>query len=172
MKKFAACALSLSLLAPLCLSQNAAAAEQDAAADAHQVVLKAGSQPSRKAGPKNFTGSVRVDPLFRAEAPVRTYATSVTFEPGARTFWHVHPTGQRLIVTAGVGLTQEWGGPVQVIRAGDVVVCPPDVKHWHGASASTSVTHIAISEYVKDMGARWMEEVSEEQYAKAPALTD
>ena len=103
-----------------------------------QLVIPAGSRPSSTASGQNFTGNVRVDPAFETQAPQRVYGSYVTFEPGARTNWHTHPLGQTLLVTFGVGLTQEWGGPVQVIRQGDVVLCPPNVKHWHGASAMSS----------------------------------
>jgi quercetin dioxygenase-like cupin family protein len=127
-------------------------------------VTRIGSQPS-SAGPADyFTGTVRVDSLFQAAAPARVGGGIVTFEPGARTAWHTHPLGQTLIVTAGVGLVQQWGEPVQEIRPGDVVWIPPGAKHWHGATATTSMTHIAIAEALDGKAVEWLEKVSDEQY--------
>ena len=123
-----------------------------------------GSQPSAKGPAANFTGNVRVDPLFQAPAPARGLGGSVTFEPGARSAWHTHPLGQTLIVTAGCGLVQSWGGPVRKIRPGDVVWCPPGEKHWHGATPNTAMTHIALVEMLDGKGVDWMEKVSDEQY--------
>lgn len=111
-----------------------------------------------------FTGEVRIDPLFQAGAPARAAGASVTFEPGARTAWHSHPLGQTLIVTAGRGRVQRWGGPVEEIRPGDVVWFPPGEKHWHGASAEEGMTHIAIHEQLDGRTVDWLEHVSEEQY--------
>ena len=111
-----------------------------------------------------FTGTVRIDPLFQAHDPARALGASVTFEPGARTAWHTHPLGQTLIVTAGCGLVQRWGGPIEEIRPGDVVWIPPGEKHWHGATATTAMTHIAIQEQLDGKSADWMEQVSDEQY--------
>ena len=128
-----------------------------------QLVIPAGSRPSSTASGQNFTGNVRIDPAFETQAPQRVYG-SVTFEPGARTNWHTHPLGQTLLVTFGVGLTQEWGGPVQIIRQGDVVLCPPNVKHWHGAAPDTTMTHLAIGERLDGKSVTWMEQVSDEQY--------
>jgi quercetin dioxygenase-like cupin family protein len=127
-------------------------------------VTRAGSQPSARGPAENFTGSVRVDFLFQAEEPGRASCALVTFEPGARTAWHTHPLGQRLIVTAGAGWVQQWGGPVQLIRPGDVVRIPPGQKHWHGATATTGMTHIAIQEQRDGKTVDWMEKVSDEQY--------
>jgi quercetin dioxygenase-like cupin family protein len=107
---------------------------------------------------------VRVDPLFAAEAQARASAAWVTFEPGARTDWHTHPLGQRLIVTAGCGRVQHWGGVVQEIHPGDVVIIPPGVKHWHGATPSTAMSHIAIQELQDGAVVQWMEKVGDEQY--------
>jgi len=118
-------------------------------------IKRCGTQPSGKGPEEYFTGSVRVDPLFNAPAPARVFCASVTFEPGARTAWHTHPLGQTLIVTAGCGLVQRWGGAIEEIRPGDVVWIAPGEKHWHGATATTAMTHIAI---------QWMEKVSDEQY--------
>lgn len=124
-----------------------------------------GSQPSTTGSADYFTGTVRVDPLAQAPAPARVTAASVTFEPCARSHWHTHPLGQTLIVTAGCGLIQSWGGPVRRIRPGDVVWCPPGEKHWHGAAAATSMTHIAVQEHLDGKVVDWMEEVTDEEYA-------
>lgn len=127
-------------------------------------VTRIGSQPS-SAGPEhNFTGVARVDSRFQAPAPARVGGGIVTFEPGARTAWHTHPLGQTLIVTAGVGRVQKWEDQVQEIRPGDVVWIPPGVKHWHGASQSMGMTHVAISERLDGKGVEWMEKVSNTQY--------
>jgi quercetin dioxygenase-like cupin family protein len=129
-------------------------------------ITRSGSQPSAKGPAEYFTGSVRVDPLFQAKEPSRTSGAFVTFEPGARTAWHTHPLGQTLIVTAGSGWVQQWGGQIQEIRQGDVVCIPPGQKHWHGAAATTSMTHIAVQEYLDGMAVDWMEKVSDEQYRR------
>ncbi|MDY0963550.1 (R)-mandelonitrile lyase [Massilia sp. CFBP9026] len=123
-----------------------------------------GSQPSQQGPAEYFTGTVRIDPLFAATEPSRVSGASVTFEPGARSAWHTHPLGQTLIVTAGCGWTQCWGGPIVEIRAGDVVNCPPGHKHWHGATSTTSMTHIAIQETLDGKNVNWLEKVSDEQY--------
>ena len=123
-----------------------------------------GSQPSGKGTAGYFTGTVRVDPLFKAPEPARALGASVTFEPGARTAWHTHPLGQTLIVTASCGLVQRWGGPIEEIRPGDVIWFPPGEKHWHGATGTTAMTHIAIVEQLDGKSADWMEKVSDEQY--------
>jgi quercetin dioxygenase-like cupin family protein len=130
------------------------------------VIQRAGSQPSTKGPTDRFTATVRVDPLFAARDPGRTSGGSVTFEPGARSAWHTHPLGQILIVTAGVGRVQQWDGPVQEIRPGDIVWIPPGVKHWHGAAPTTAMTHIAIQEHVDGKVVDWMEKVSDEQYGR------
>jgi quercetin dioxygenase-like cupin family protein len=127
-------------------------------------IKPSGSQPSGKGPAENFTGSVRIDPLVQAPAPARVVAAAVTFEPGARTAWHTHPLGQNLIVIYGCGLVQSWGGPIEKIRPGDVVSCPPAEKHWHGATPTTAVTHIAIQEQLDGKAVEWMEKVSDEQY--------
>lgn len=127
-------------------------------------IKRSGSQPSRKAPAENFTGNVRIDPLFDAPAPARVFGAFVTFEPGARTAWHAHALGQTLIVTAGCGRVQRWGGPIEEIRPGDVVWIPPSEKHWHGAAPTTAMTHIAIVEKTEENSAGWMEHVSDEQY--------
>jgi quercetin dioxygenase-like cupin family protein len=127
-------------------------------------IKRSGSQPSGKGPAEYFTGTVRVDPLFHANDSGRVSGASVTFEPGARTAWHTHPLGQTLIVTAGCGLVRRWGGPVETIRAGDVVQFPPGEKHWHGAAATTAMTHIAIQEQLDGSTVDWMEKVSDAQY--------
>src|SRR5579862_6935489 len=127
-------------------------------------IKRSGSQPSDKGPAEWFTGNVRVDPLFDAHDPARTSGANVTFEPGARTAWHSHPLGQTLIVTAGCGRVQRWGGPIEEIRPGDVVVFAPDEKHWHGAAPTTAMTHIAIQEHLNGKPVEWMEKVSDEQY--------
>lgn len=127
-------------------------------------IKRAGSQPSGKGPAEYFTGTVRLDPLIQAPDPARVNSTSVTFEPGARTAWHTHPLGQTLIVIAGFGRTQRWGGPLEEIRPGDVVWIAPGEKHWHGASPATAMTHIAIQERVDGKAVEWMEKVSDEQY--------
>ena len=129
-------------------------------------IKRTGSQPSTKGSADWFTGSVRVDPLFPARPPARTSAGSVTFEPGARTAWHTHPLGQTLIVTAGRGWVQQEGGPIEEIHPGDVVWFPPGAKHWHGATPTTSVTHIAIQEALDGQVVVWLEKVMDEQYRK------
>ena len=127
-------------------------------------IQRVGSQASSKGPAEYFTGSVRIDPIIRADAPARLFAASVTFEPGARTAWHAHPLGQTLIVTAGCGLAQRWGGPLEQIRPGDVVRFPPGEKHWHGAAPTTAMTHIALVEMLNGQTTDWMEKVSDEQY--------
>lgn len=127
-------------------------------------IKRIGSQASVKGPTDWFTGSVRIDPLFQPSEAARASGGSVTFEPGARTAWHSHPLGQTLIVTAGAGLIQRWGGPIEAIHPGDVVWIPAGVKHWHGASPTTAMTHIAIQEQVNGSAADWAEHVSEEQY--------
>jgi quercetin dioxygenase-like cupin family protein len=127
-------------------------------------IKRSGSQPSTKGQVEFFTGNVRIDPLHQGTAPARVSVASVTFEPGARTAWHSHPLGQTLIVTAGSGLVQSLGKPVEKIRPGDVVWTPSDEKHWHGATATTAMTHISIVEQLDGKSAEWMEQVSDEQY--------
>src|SRR5215216_2160383 len=127
-------------------------------------IKRSGLQPSTKGSAEYFTGSVRIDPLFQANDPARAVGASVTFEPDSRTAWHTHPLGQILIVTAGCGLVQRWDGPVEEIRQGDVVWIPPGEKHWHSATATTAMTHIAIQEQLDGKMADWMEKVSDEQY--------
>ena len=129
-------------------------------------ITRVGSQQPSKGPSDWFTGTVRIDPLFQPEEPARTAAASVTFEPGARTAWHTHPLGQTLIITAGVGWVQIEGGAVEEVRPGDVVWFPPNVRHWHGASTTTAMTHVAIHEALNGKVVEWMEKVSDEQYRK------
>ncbi|MGL5387248.1 MAG: (R)-mandelonitrile lyase [Serratia sp. (in: enterobacteria)] len=149
----------LGLLLPL-VSYSAVA--QQSSATVH--IAPAGSQNAVSGPAENFTGRVRVDPLFRADKDISVSAAYVTFEPGARSAWHTHPAGQRLIVTSGLGLTQQEGQPVQTIRPGDVVSCPPGVKHWHGAAPGSAMTHLAVTGIVAGNSVQWMEKVTEEQY--------
>jgi quercetin dioxygenase-like cupin family protein len=130
-------------------------------------IKRSGSQPSTKGPVEYFTGTVRIDPLFQANDPARAVGASVTFEPAARTAWHTHPLGQILMVTAGCGLVQCWGGPVEEIRPGDVVRIPPREKHWHGATATSAMTHIAIQEQLDGKIVDWMEKVADEQYQRS-----
>ena len=127
-------------------------------------IKRNGTQPSAKGPADWFTGTVRIDPLFKAPHPARVSGSSVTFEPGARTAWHTHPLGQTLIVTAGCGLAQGEGGRVEQIRPGDVVWFAPDEKHWHGAGPTTAMTHIAIAEALDGKVVDWLEHVSDAQY--------
>jgi quercetin dioxygenase-like cupin family protein len=127
-------------------------------------IKRSGLQPSTKGSAEYFTGTVRIDPLFQANDPARVVGVSVTFEPGSRTAWHTHPLGQILMVTAGCGLVQHVDGQVEEIRPGDVVWIPPSEKHWHGATATTAMTHIAIQEQFDGKTADWLEKVSDEQY--------
>ncbi|NIJ42502.1 quercetin dioxygenase-like cupin family protein [Parvibaculum indicum] len=132
-------------------------------------IYRNGSRPSQQGPSEFFTGTVRVDPLVQTEAPARVSAASVTFEPGARTNWHTHPLGQTLIVTSGVGWTQCEGEPIEEIRAGDVIWCPPGHKHWHGATPTTSMTHIAVQEALDGKVVDWLEPVTDEQYLPGPS---
>ena len=127
-------------------------------------IKRSGSRPSEKASPDYFTGAVRLDPLNAAPDPARAVCVAVTFEPGARTAWHTHPLGQTLIVTAGLGWAQREGGPVEEIRPGDTVWFAPGEKHWHGATATTGMAHIAVHEKLNGVTTDWLEQVSDEQY--------
>jgi 4-carboxymuconolactone decarboxylase len=136
-------------------------------------ITRSGAQPSRKAPAKHFTGSVRIDPLFEATELSQTSGAYVTFEPGARSAWHIHPLGQILIVTAGAGRVQRWGGPIEEIRQGDVVWIPAGLKHWHGATPTTAMTTLGIQEHRAGKVVDWLEKVSDAQYGEAvqaPAL--
>jgi len=171
MKLLAAAALS-----PLVVCSACACAEEGAsspsgagpvASSEHvqsMTITRNGSQPSSKGATQYFTGSVRIDPLFQPKEPSRTSVAYVTFEPGAHTAWHTHPLGQILIVTAGTGWVQQEGGEKQEIKPGDVIWTPPGVKHWHGATATNGMTHIAITESLDGKNVEWMEKVTDEQY--------
>lgn len=127
-------------------------------------ITRAGSQPSNKGPSDWFTGAVRIDPLFQPKESARAAAASVTFEPGARTAWHTHPLGQTLVVTGGLGWVQRKDGPIQEIRPGDIVWFPPGLKHWHGATPTTAMTHIAVQESLNGKVVDWLEKVTDEQY--------
>lgn len=129
-------------------------------------IIRSGTQPSQPGPADWFTGSVRIDPLFQATDPARVTGASVTFEPRARTAWHTHPLGQTLIITSGAGWVQREGGPIEEIRPGDVVWFPPGEKHWHGATATTAMTHIAIQEALNGKTVDWLEKVTDEQYRR------
>src|SRR5436853_6635816 len=129
-------------------------------------ITRNGSQPSNKGPADWFSGTTRIDPLFAAKESARAAAALVTFEPGARTAWHTHPLGQTLIVTSGLGWVQREGGQVQEIRPGDVVWFPPGLKHWHGATPTTAMSHIAIQEHLNGKVVDWMEKVSDDQYRR------
>jgi quercetin dioxygenase-like cupin family protein len=135
-------------------------------------IRKSGSQPSVKGPAEYFTGTVRIDAPFAGEEPARIGGATVTFEPGARTAWHTHPLGQTLLVTAGVGWVQQDGGPIETIRPGDIVWIAPGEKHWHGATMSTAMTHIAIAESQNGSPVAWMEKVSDEQYEAGAAASE
>ncbi len=127
-------------------------------------ISRIGSQPSSKGQPEYFTGAVRFDPLFQAPEPAHVASLSVTFEPEARTAWHTHPLGQLLLVTAGCGWAQRWDGPIEEIRPGDVIWFAPGEKHWHGATPTTAMTHIAVQEALDGRAVEWLEQVNDEQY--------
>jgi len=127
-------------------------------------IKRSGAEASRKGPAEWFTGTVRIDPLFQPPAPARANGAMVTFEPGARTAWHTHPLGQTLLIVSGLGWVQREGGPVEEVRPGDVVWFPPGLKHWHGASPTNAMAHIAIQESVEGKNVDWMEHVADEQY--------
>ena len=157
-------AILLAVSALVLSAAFAGQAQNTQASKPMQTILRAGSQPSSKGPAENFTGNVTVTPLFPADASAPYSGAYVTFEAGARSAWHTHPAGQRLVVTAGVGRTAEWGGRVQEIKAGDVIWCPPGVKHWHGASPTTAMTHLALTGVVDNKAVEWMEKVTDAQY--------
>jgi quercetin dioxygenase-like cupin family protein len=128
-------------------------------------IIACGSRPSRRGPKESFTGTVWQDPIIQAPDPALLRAGWVRFEPGARTFWHSHPLGQTLHITSGIGHVQTWGGPIQKVRAGDTVWIPPGEKHWHGASPTTAMTHIAIQEALDGKNVEWMEKVSDDEYS-------
>jgi len=172
MKFLAITVTSLFLLASAATQVNQASAASESGVspatsnkDSQTIsITRSGSQPYAKGPAEYFTGSVRIVPLFQASASSRMSCNSVTFEPGARTAWHTHPLGQTLIVTDGSGWIQQWGGKIEEIRKGDVVRIPPGQKHWHGATATTGMTHISIVEQLDGKSAVWLEKVSDEQY--------
>jgi len=127
-------------------------------------IKRIGTEASTRGSADYFNGTVRVDPLFQAPDPARVVVASVTFEPGSRTAWHTHPLGQTLVVTAGCGRAQRWGGPIEEIRPGDVVWFPPGEKHWHGAAPTTAMTHLAIQERLDGRTVDWLEQVSDDQH--------
>ena len=155
------------LLAALLLASVGMAAVQSHAAETGkevQVITRVGTRPSGVGSHTTFTGNVRHDPLFSPNEAAPYSVSYVTFEPGARSFWHTHPAGQRLVVVSGSGLTGTWDGRVEEIKAGDVVWCPPDIKHWHGASPTTAMTHMALTGMKDGKNVTWMEDVSDQQY--------
>jgi len=173
MKLFTATVISLALLAAACARANQAGAASGTGApppasgdDAQMLkIMRRGTQATRNGPAEYFTGSVRIDPLFEANDPSHTSGSSVTFAPGARTAWHTHPLGQILVVTAGNGRVQRWGGPIEEIRQGDVVWIPPGLKHWHGASPTTAMTTIGIQEHREGKVVDWLEKVSDADYS-------
>jgi len=172
MKVLPATLISLILFAsaasqPQTSTAQAGASLTASAQDSHAMkIMRGGSQQPSKGSAEYFTGSVEIQPLFSVHDPSRTTAGEVTFQPGARSAWHTHPLGQILIVTDGTGWIQQWGGPVEEIRKGDVIWTPPGVKHWHGATPTTAMTHIAIQESLDGKVVDWMEHVSDEQYRR------
>lgn len=161
--KYTTLLASFCVVTALTSTSAAIAAENTSAA---QTIAPAGSQASYKGPAEFFSGDVRVNPLFAVKDGVPLTGAYVTFERGARSAWHIHPTGQHLIVTEGVGWTQEWGGPIVEIHKDDVIWCPPGVKHWHGATPNTAMTHLALSGTVNGKNVEWMEKVSDEQYRR------
>lgn len=159
--------MALLILLSLPSSQGLTAGVSQVEADDQEriVVIRSGTEPLMQGAAQRFTGSVRIDPLSPPRGPFNLSA-GATFEPGARSAWHIHPFGQILIVTAGEGRVQRWGDPIQVIRAGDVVWILPGQKHWHGASPTTAMTHIAIQEGPDGKNVEWMEPVTDKQYGK------
>ncbi|WP_343219113.1 (R)-mandelonitrile lyase [Cerasicoccus frondis] len=158
--------LSLSVLSLMLLASANIMATEEQPTDAI-IVTKSDAQAAVQGNSQNFTGDVTIDNPFRAEPPSRAYGATVSFEPGARTAWHTHPLGQLLIVTEGIGCVQSWGEPLQIIKAGDTVWIPADIKHWHGAAPDSAMTHVAIVESLNGQGVTWLERVSDEQYATA-----
>ncbi|RAS77241.1 (R)-mandelonitrile lyase [Priestia endophytica] len=159
--------LTVVLLLFTLITLGSAYADQAIASETNensQIITRSGSQPSSKGSTEYFTGNVRIDPLFLENSSASYGGAYVTFQPGSRSAWHTHPSGQRLIVTEGIGWVQEWGGPIEEIRAGDVVWCPPGVKHWHGASPTKTMTHIALTGVLDGKNVEWLEKVTDEQY--------
>ena len=154
----------LKIVVCLVVTQALGACAQSVPVVAGGQITRAGSQPSAAGPDAFFTGRARVDPVWPANASMNAAGANVTFDAGARSAWHTHPAGQHLVVVSGVGLTQEWGKPVQEIRPGDVVWCPPGVKHWHGASPTTGMTHLSVAGTVGGQNVNWMEKVTDDQY--------
>lgn len=168
--------LSLLVAAPLFLCSKAAQAQSTAtsaspASNATLSISRQGTRAQTQGAAANFTGAVSVDPLFSPTEPQRATAAYVTFAPGARTAWHTHPLGQTLVVTAGTGHVQRWGGPLETIRPGDVVSIKPGEKHWHGGTADSAMTHLAMGERLDGKTVDWLEKVSDEQYVKQTVTT-
>lgn len=155
--------LGANLLAAMLPIASVEATEAVGPADAQQI-RRVGSQSSQTGPADYFTGRVRVDHVWQADDHLNTSGAMVTFEPGARSAWHTHPAGQRLMIVSGVGLTQQWGKSVQELHPGDVVVCPPGIKHWHGAAPTTAMSHLAVTGTVDGKNVEWMEKVSDVQY--------
>ncbi|WP_410952736.1 cupin domain-containing protein [Pseudomonas sp. S1(2024)] len=155
------------ITAAICLSalQLASSEAAENSSSRQQEITRAGKQASMVGPSQFFTGAVRIDPVWPADSGISASGSFVTFEPGARSAWHTHPAGQRLVVTSGVGLTQQWGGFIQEVRPGDVVWCPPGIKHWHGAAPTTSMTHLAVTATAEGKNVHWMEKVTDEQYS-------
>lgn len=156
--------IALAFAGAAVVTQYAVSAQAGEATPAPLEVLRAGATPGQQASSVNFIGKVSFDGSFRRESPSRISGVIVTFEPGARTAWHTHPLGQTLVVTSGTGWVQRAGGPKQEIRAGDVVWTPPGVKHWHGATDASAMTHVAITETTDGSPVTWMQQVSEQEY--------
>lgn len=146
------------------MAQNNASSTASNANSKNIKIIKSESQTASPVSAEHFTGSVQLTPLVKGQEPSCLSCASVSFDPSARSAWHTHPRGQLLIVTAGIGLIQEWGEPIRKIQKGDVIWTPPEVKHWHGATPSSSMTHIAIQEFVNGKNVEWMEKVTDEQY--------
>jgi quercetin dioxygenase-like cupin family protein len=171
MKRLAATLIPLLVFACLVSRPRPAEAQADAARAASIgsssiQITRSGTQHANKGSAERFTGSVTVEEMFPSHDPSRTSGGKVTFEPGARSVWHAHPLGQILIVTEGIGWIQQWGGSIEEIRQGDVIWIPPGVKHWHGATPTTAMTHIAIQEQLNGKAVEWMEKVTDEEYRK------
>lgn len=160
MRKRATKTLLTSALMQVALAGTGVASAQAAGQD----IVRSGSQKAAAGSSEFFTGQVQVEPVWAVNAHVNASGGKVSFEPGARSAWHTHPAGQRLVVLSGTGLTQEWGKPVQEIHAGDVIWCPPGVKHWHGAAPDSAMSHLAVTGVLDGKNVEWMEKVTDAQY--------
>lgn len=156
--------VAFGIAACLSAADASGSAPEAGAARSGQQIIRAGDVPAMRGPDEYFTGRVRIDPVWSADPGINASGGLVTFEPGARSAWHTHPAGQRLLVTAGVGLVQEWGKPIQIVRPGDVVMCPPGVKHWHGAARDVAMTHLAVTGTRDGENVNWMEKVTDAQY--------